>query len=63
VPSAGDSVVVGRQKFAGQRERVPNADAKLEMELSGEGQLQERDVRDAPCDSAALCADIRNRAV
>lgn len=63
MPSAGDSAFAGRKEVAGQREGVPNAHAKLEMQLSSEGEADEGRVRDSACDATSLRAHLREREV
>jgi hypothetical protein len=63
MPSAGDSAFARREEVPRQREGVPNAHAKLEVQLSSEGEADEGRVRDAACDATPLRAHIRERKV
>jgi hypothetical protein len=60
VPSAGDSAIAGRQEVASQRERIPNAQAEFQMQLSGESETLERRVRDPSRDPTPFRADFRD---
>ena len=63
VPSSGDNAVVGREELAGQCERIPDANAELAVELSGEGEVSEGGVRNSTRNAAAFRADVRDREV
>ena len=63
VPSPGDSAVIGGQKFGGQRERVPDADAQGEVQLPSERQPKERDVRNSSSHPSAVRGDFGEREV
>ena len=41
VPSAGDNATVRREQVGRERERVPDSQIELEVQLSGEGQQEE----------------------
>jgi hypothetical protein len=60
VPSAGDNTLLGRQEVSGHSERIANAEAKLQVQFSGQGQMDQRRMRDASCHAASMGADSRD---